>query len=44
MANNGDGDNGSSSDDDTLGADDAYRPLTDEDLQLDSLLLDDLHT
>ena len=44
MANNGDDDNGSGSDDDTLGVNDVYQPLTEEDLQLDSVLLDDLHT
>ena len=37
-------DEGSSSDDDTLGEDDDYRPLTESDLQLTSILLDDLHT
>ena len=44
MAYNGNGDDESSSDDDTLGEDDAYRPLTERDLQLDSLVLDDIHT
>ena len=43
MADNAGGDEGSSSDDE-LGEDDAYRPLTDRDLRLDSVLLDDLHT
>ena len=43
MANNASGDEGSSSDDE-LGEDDAYHPLTDLDISLDSVLLDDLHT
>ena len=43
MANNASGDEGSNSDD-KLGEDDAYCPLTDLDIRLDSVLLDDLHT
>ena len=43
MAENADGDDGSSSDD-ALGEDENYRPLTELDLRLDSVLLDDLHT
>ena len=43
MANNASGDEGSSSDDE-LGEDDGYHPLTDLDISLDSVLLDDLHT
>ena len=42
MANDS-GSEGDSSDD-ALGDDDFYRPLTESDCRLDSVLLDDIHT
>ena len=42
MANESNSDGDSS--DDALGDDDAFRPLTESDCRLDSVLLDDLHT
>ena len=43
MPDNPDADDGSSSDD-ALGDDESYHPLTESDLRLDSVLLDDIHT
>ena len=43
MPDNPHADDGSSSDD-ALGDDESYHPLTESDLRLDSVLLDDIHT